>query len=262
MSETLTSIPRVRLYEAIIRTLERLITEGHYRPGDRLPSEREMARAFKVSRTAVREAMSVLESAGLVDVRPGLGIFVREGTESAFRRRMATMLLSERNSLLDLLEVRSILEAEGASMAAIAASPEDLEEIRAAYEALSRAVAEGRLGTEEDYAFHYAVAKASGNMVLVKVMNAIADVYQDGLARRRSRALEVPGRPAKVLMEHRRIVEAIERRDPDGARRAMKQHVGAVRARLLEEVGGRGEDGADRCGESGKRVEEQPGLRL
>lgn len=201
------------------------IAEGRLRPGDRLPPERELAEAFGVSRDSVRDAIRVLELAGLVVPRQGEGTVVRELSLESVVSPLASALLQRRDLLADLLDARRIIEP---ALAYRAAQRADDDDIRAMEEILRRQAAKvraGEPGIEEDTAFHYRLATAARNRVILKVMDVLMDLLREG----RARSLQVQGRPQRSLEGHRRILAALRRRDPAGAQRAMEQH--------LEEIG-------------------------
>ncbi|MDQ7848816.1 MAG: FadR/GntR family transcriptional regulator [Armatimonadota bacterium] len=218
-------VRRTRVYEAVAAQIQAQIAEGRLRPGDRLPPERELAQAFGVSRDSVRDAIRVLELAGLVVPRQGEGTVVRELTLDSVVSPLASALLQRRDLLFDLLDARRIIEPALAYRAAQRASEED---IRAMAEILRRQAAKVRVGEpgiDEDTAFHYRLATAARNQVILKVMDVLMDLLREG----RARSLQVQGRPQRSLEGHRRILAALRRRDPAGAQRAMEQH--------LEEIG-------------------------
>lgn len=228
----LAEVRRTRIYEQILDQVVNVIKEGSYEPGDKLPSEREMASIFGVSRSAVREAMSVLESAGVLEAKPGAGIILREKPGLRLTGSVLRLLVTARESVLELLEVRCALESQAAYLAAERCRPEDVAAIDEALARMEAEVKASRLAVEEDYRFHYAIAEASHNHVLLRVMNAISDLYRRALEDRQRNALRVPGRPEMTFREHAKIAEAIRSGDPEGARISMLTHLGNVRKRM------------------------------
>ncbi|MDR7464919.1 MAG: FadR/GntR family transcriptional regulator [Armatimonadota bacterium] len=198
-------VRRTRVYEAVAAQIQAQIAEGRLRPGDRLPPERELAEAFGVSRDSVRDAIRVLELAGLVVPRQGEGTVVRELTLDSVVSPLASALLQRRDLLFDLLDARRIIEPALAYRAAQRASEED---IRAMAEILRRQAAKVRVGEpgiDEDTAFHYRLATAARNQVILKVMDVLMDLLREG----RARSLQVQGRPQRSLEGHRRILAAL-----------------------------------------------------
>lgn len=220
-----TPVRRTRVYEAVAAQIQQQIADGTLRPGDHLPSERELSEAFGVSRASVRDAIRVLELAGLVVPRQGEGTVIRDLTMDSVASPLASALVRRKDLLADLLDARRIIEPALAYRAAEHATAEDIaamEEIVVRQEAKVRA---GEPGIEEDTAFHDRLARAARNQVILKVIDVLMDLLREG----RARGFQAQGRPQRSVDGHRRILAAMRRRDPQGAMRAMEQH--------LEEIG-------------------------
>jgi len=218
-------VHRTRVYEAVAAQIQKQIADGVLRPGDRLPAERDLAEAFGVSRASVRDAIRVLELAGLVVPRQGEGTVVRELTLDSIASPLASVLLQRKDLLADLLDARRIIEPALAHRAAEKATDDDIRAMEEILGRQSAKVREGRLAVDEDTAFHYRLATAARNQVILKVMDVLMDLLREG----RARSLQVAGRPQRSLEGHRRILAAVRRRDSRAAQRAMEQH--------LEEIG-------------------------
>jgi GntR family transcriptional repressor for pyruvate dehydrogenase complex len=217
----LKAIKRKRLYEEIVQQIQELVREGQLKPGDRLPTERELAERLRVSRSSVREAIRALELQGLVVSRPGAGTFISAESLEALVYALASTLSEEKNALADIFEMRRILESQVASLAAERATEEDLRRMHQALSEQERQIERGETGAEADNAFHFAIAHAAQNWALVRLMHAIEEMLRQS----RDQALQTPGRPQRSLASHRRILEAIERRDREAAREAMERHI-------------------------------------
>lgn len=222
---TFRPVRRQRVFQEVAAQLRQQIAEGRFRPGDRLPSERELAEAFGVSRASVRDAIRVLELAGLVEPRQGEGTVVRELTLDALVSPLAAVLAHEGHYLPALLDARTVIEPPVAYRAARHASAEDLAALEEILARQAARVAAGELAIDEDTAFHYRLGVAAGNPVLLKLVDVLMDLLHES----RVRSLGVPGRPERSLAGHRRILAAVRARDPEGASAAMRQH--------LEEIG-------------------------
>ncbi|HMF89043.1 MAG TPA: FadR/GntR family transcriptional regulator [Candidatus Angelobacter sp.] len=217
------AIRKQRVHEEVARQIEQVILKN-LNPGDKLPAERELAEMLGVSRSSIRDAMRRLEMVGLVEPRQGAGTVVREVSHDALVSPLTNVIAHKRQMVGELLDFRKILEPP---MAARAAKHGSAEEIRSMEEILRRQdkkVRGGHLAVEEDSEFHYAIALASGNGVVVKVM----DVVMDLLRETRSRSLQSAGRPQRSLAGHRRILSAIKRHDGVAAEMAMLQHLNDV----------------------------------
>ncbi len=227
-------VQKRRLYEQITEQLLEMISEGTVTTGDQLPSERDLAESFGVSRTVVREALAVLQEYGVVEIRPGSGVYVREGSEKLVEN-LGTMRLVSRTEILALLEVRILVESGAAALAAERATPADIREIELAYADMENQVKAGELAAEEDFRFHAALARATHNPILLRVLNTISDMTRKGLFRSRADSLQVPGKPLVVLDEHHRILEAVRKHKPNLARQALINHLENVRVRFRDE---------------------------
>lgn len=211
-----------RLYEQLERLLREYVREQGLKPGDRLPSERALSAALKVSRVSLRQATVSLEVQGLLEVRHGGGIYVR--SLNVEPERLKTML-TRRRHLPDVLEAREAIECMLARLAAQRRTDADLDAIDAALRAMAAERAAGEIANAADQRFHTAIAQAAGNKLLLDVMAA----FQDAIQETRLESLSEPGRPPRSLEEHRRIAEAIRQQDPRRAEAAMRRHLKVVR---------------------------------
>ncbi|HXH83084.1 MAG TPA: FadR/GntR family transcriptional regulator [Candidatus Tectomicrobia bacterium] len=223
-------IRSTRIYEEIVRQVKAMIAEGRLRGGDRLPPERDLAEHFVVSRTSVREALRALESRGLVEIRPGEGTFVREVSVDELVEPLALLIVSQREAIGELFEARRLLEPSLAALAAERATPEEIQEMERILEEQAREVQAGRTGLAQDARFHAAIGAAAHNRAITRIAHAVIDL----LTQSREESLSTPGRPTRSHADHRRILDAIVRRDPAGARQAMLDHVEAVESLVQE----------------------------
>jgi GntR family transcriptional repressor for pyruvate dehydrogenase complex len=215
-----------RLYEQIVRQIEESIQKGELSAGSQLPPERDLAKQFGVSRTAVREAIKALQEKGLVDAFPGRGTFVTTGTPSAMRRSLDRLVNSEEEEgRAYLVEVRDILEPEIAALAAERADDEALATMREAVKTMDSAAWDSDVYIEADLDFHLALAEAAGNPIVLSLIDSIVGLLRE----QRLRIFRVEGGPDRGQQHHRRILEAIQRRDPQAARVAMQSHLAQVR---------------------------------
>ncbi len=222
--EDFKAITHRRLYQDIVGQIHEFIRDGVLKPGDRLPAERELAERLQVSRSSVREAIRALELQGLVVSRPGAGTFVSTQSLDALVATIAASLTEARGALNDVFEVRHLLEPQIAALAAERATPEDMQGMDAAIAEQERQIARGETGVDGDTAFHFALAQATQNGALVKVVATIADILHQS----RDQTLQTPGRPQRSHASHKYIVEMIQRRDGEEARAAMEYHISEV----------------------------------
>lgn len=213
----------LRLYEAIVRQIRELIVDRHLQPGDRLPSERELAEILNVSRASVREALRVLAAMGWVEVRAGDGTFVREPPAAV--EPTAWSHLSERTFLLDVLEARRIVEREVAALAALRATAEDREQLEELLKRRAGELAAGRRDLETDLLFHQMVAETTRNAVLVSLVRSLNELWLGS----REATGRAPTSPQKAHAFHEAILDALRRRDPKAAWTAMDRHMDDMR---------------------------------
>lgn len=225
------TIRKNKVYEEVAKQIERLILEK-LRPGDKLPAERELAEMFGVSRSSIRDAMRSLELVGLVEPRQGAGTVVREVSTESLLTPLSNVIAHKRQLVAELLDFRKMLEPPLASRAAAHASPHEIAELDEILHRQMEKQARGDLGIEEDSEFHYAIATASGNSVVLKVL----DVVMDLLRETRARSLQRAGRPQKSVAGHKRILSAIKRRDSAAAEAAMRQHLRDIEQILSQEI--------------------------
>lgn len=221
------AVRRTRASREIVGQVRRMIAGGHLKAGDRLPPERELAQLFGVGRCTLREAVRVLESLGLVEVRAGEGTFLTGVKVATPQGHFPPGFLSEWSTQVNLFELRTVLEPGLASLAARRATSDHLTKMREVLAAQAAQVQRGESGTDEDTTFHELIAEATRNLALVHLMHHLAW----SLRETRDLSLQRDGRPARSLRENRGILAAIEARNPTLAARRMQAHI-----RSLERV--------------------------
>lgn len=221
LRETFEPVKRTKVYAMVASQISRLIEAGRFKPGDRLPPERDLAEMFGVSRTSVRDAIRVLEMRGLVEPRHGEGTVVTQVPIDAIISPLADALVSSKDLTADLFDMRKMLEPPLARAASVRATTEDLKAMKNILKRQAERVRAGAIAIEEDNAFHYQIATAAKNQVVLAVMDVVMDLLQES----RSRSLQGPGRARKSLDGHRRILFAIRNGDPDLAAEAMRLHI-------------------------------------
>ncbi len=231
----LRKVGSVRVFEQVAEQLRRLITEGHLEPGDQLPSELRLSQALEVSRASVREALRLLESTGLIEVRTGAGTFVAPPRVSFTTTGDAVeWLLKRRDSLLHLLEVRESVEGLTAALAAPVIGDELLAQLRSIVDRqseLAGSVSNLDQEVELDVRFHALIAQASRNTIAQDIVNAIVPAFVDS-----NRVVLYLSREAmeKTLAEHQRIVDALASRHAKKAELAMRAHIARVRGEIRQ----------------------------
>lgn len=226
-----------RLYEQIVQQIEESIVNGDLKTGDQLPAERDLAQRFGVSRTAVREAVKALREKGLVEAYSGRGTFITDGTTHAVRQSLDLMAkIGQPEGANDLAEVRAILEPEIAALAAMRIQEPELATMREAVSVMDRAGQDPEAYIEADLDFHLALAEGAANPLILSLLDSIVGLLRE----QRLRIFRVPGGPERGQVHHKRILEAVERRDASKAREAMRSHLTQVREDSQSSVAKRG----------------------
>jgi len=216
-----------RLSEAVHRELERRILDGELPSGEKLPTEHALAEHFTVSRSVVREAVARLKAEGLVEARQGSGTFVaRQPRVLSFGPKHEAP-----PELVQVLELRRIVEVAVAGLAAERRSASDLASIRASLDAMDQALALGENGAQADDAFHETIAAAAKNPYLQRVVNFVSAQFSE--SRRLTWApADYPDLRKRAQGEHHKLFDAIVARDAAAARRHAAAHLDGVEARL------------------------------
>jgi DNA-binding FadR family transcriptional regulator len=213
-----------RLYRQIAEQLRQLMASGEFSVGTRLPAERELASQLGVSRPSVREALIALEVEGVIEVRTGSGIYVRQPSESQPLPSQSSNTPTDWGPL-EVMSARLVIEAEVAALAARNAGKADHKAIRAAWQQMKQEVAAGQVPRWGDEAFHEAIASACGNSVLLDTVRRLWQARNGPLFERLGDHFENPGSWIAALQEHAMVMQAIEAGDSPGARKAMQKHL-------------------------------------
>ena len=220
----LRAIKKTRIHEEVFNQIHELIKAGRFKARDQLPSERELAEIFKVSRTSVREALRALESQGLIVSRTGMGNFVVDLPLEALVGPLARLLIDEKNALSDVFELRKLIEPHIAALAAQRATKNDVAQLKRIVAKQTEAVGSGMTGVEADAEFHFTIGRATRNQALQKLVSGMMEL----LSRSREDSLQTDGRRKASVDAHRRIIAAIERQDKNRARGEMLRHIEQV----------------------------------
>lgn len=219
-------IKKKKLYEEIIAQIVHYIQNEHLKPGDTLPSENDLADYFQVSKTAVREAMTVLASRGIVDKKPGTGSIIKEMTGATVVDTLTNHLIMSRQTLKEILEFRRGIEIEASVLAAENASLEQIESLKAANEALIKVNESGGIGIEEDFHFHYLIILASCNSIFKRIYNIISPYFLEAMNITKKQSKKVSECYLREAQEeHRLIIHSIMNRDREKAKLYTIQHL-------------------------------------
>ncbi len=218
-----------RLFQGIADQIIELIDSGEFPPGSRLPGERELAERFGVSRVTIREAEIALQAVGRIRIKTGSGVYVDDS---------AAKIGDElpRVSAFELTEARSLFEAEAAALAAPIISAETLGELDRLLQVMAEEDGDTEASTAADHAFHMAIASASGNQAIIHVIRQLWRLRTEVAEVRQAHAAVCKSDVRARQQEHEAIVDALRRRDPHGARVAMRQHFRRLLEAMLDET--------------------------
>ncbi|MDR6759093.1 DNA-binding FadR family transcriptional regulator [Mycoplana sp. BE70] len=221
----------VRLSDQVIESLRNDIESGRSAPGSRLPTEKELTESFNVSRTVIREAISRLQTDGLVLAKQGSGIYVADPTEVARSFRLGVEDSEQKTSIREIYELRIGVESEAAALAAVRRTKTDLTLLERALKALASAKNfDG--GVDADITFHRLIAQLSKNSAILRFQEFLAAMLGEAIKVARGNSARHSGLAEKVLDEHVRIFEAIAAGDAEEARRAARHHLVNAQERL------------------------------
>ncbi len=230
-------ISQEKVARAIVRQVENLILRGILKPGERLPSERDLATKMDVSRPSIREAINELEMRQLVETRPGSGVFVAQVLGSAFSPALVALFSSHKEALYDYIAFRRDLEGMAAERAATHAGDTDIDVIRHIF-CRMEAAHEKRNPTLEatlDAEFHMAIVEAAHNVIMLHMMRSMFEMLQAGVFYNRSLLFENRSTRSALLQQHRAIYDAILARNPAKARSAVNAHLDFIELAMREQ---------------------------
>src|SRR5712692_4758891 len=228
-------IERRKVYELIAEQLISQIGEQRLRPGDPLPPERELTKAYRAGRSSVREALRMLESQGLIE-SVGNGSFVVAGYASPLNSSLRLLLSLDQATMVDIYELRQILECEAAALAADRRTAAHIALMDSAIAEMTEGLesAGGERYIDGDLRFHLAIAEATRNGLILHSMRALRDVMRRALMS----IFQIPGSPQRSLDQHRSIRDAIAATDPERARAEMRDHLVRVEADVRRAIVG------------------------
>ena len=225
-----------KLATCVVRQIEQLILRGVLRPGERLPSERELAEKMGVSRPSLREAIAELHDSGLLESRAGAGVFVAEVLGSAFAPALVALFSNHDEAVFDYVTFRRDLEGLAAFRAAQNGTDTDLAVVDAVFKKMEAAHSKRNPADESrlDAEFHMAIIEASHNVVMLHMMRSMFDLLRGGVFYNRSVMFKQRITRATLLDQHRAINTALQGRDPIAAKAAIEAHLDYVSESLIE----------------------------
>lgn len=229
-SNQLSAIPRANLTEEIVRRVISLINDSRMKPGDKLPTERELIATFRVGRSSIREALKILSAIGVVRIVAGAGMFVGNGNLSLLAKPLSLGFLRGGHGTAELIEARRLLEVELAGLAAERATPEEVEAMKDGLVEMEAVQHDLERYIESDIRFHAAIARGAHNDVLLDLLETLQHIIRHWIVKSIE---EFEGRPSSIH-EHVPIYDAISAHDGVRARTAMNEHLEKSGWRLLQ----------------------------
>jgi len=227
----------VKISQKIVEQIKGIIFAGGLHPGDRLPTEKELAEQLKVSRPTLREALTVLEAIGLIEVRPREGSIIRSVVSQSIQEPIQDMMDVDSSKVLELFEVRKRIDSEGVYMAAERATKEELEKIRKIADDLEKQIGDKKsildVGPAKLYQrTFFVIADATHNSVYAHFMKSIWTLLEGAIPYSRQKLVAVPNISNKLIRQYRQIVAALMEKKPGQARRAVIAHLDFVGEQL------------------------------
>lgn len=220
MQQTTGSLNKAHLYEQVADLLEREIISAH-EDGERLPSEQALAERYGVSRTIVREAFKLLKERGLIDSRTGSGAYVTRPEAQNLSDVMARIIRCDGIDIPSIYDVREILECAAVRRAVENATGEQLKAMEATLQQLNDRSLSVERRRDLDFNFHYLIAEASGNPLLVLLVETMSNIFKDNIVS----GIFLEGGIDDAIVRHGRIIDALNERDAEKANRAMREHL-------------------------------------
>jgi len=222
MKKKIARIQKISITDEVVKRMEELIKSGDYKIGDKLPTEMELREQLGVGRSTIREAFRVLQALGLIELRAGRGAFVKSINNNTYET-IRNWFVQKEAELSELMEVRMAIEPLAVKLAIQRGTPNQIEQIRDIHKAFTEAVE--RMDAIElatlDESFHNAIIETSNNQLLIKIGRLIADAFVEY----RTRSFAVKENAKNALEPHKKILEAILRKDRKGAMQAIQRHL-------------------------------------
>lgn len=211
---------KVLLSEKVAENIKNLIIDHELKPGDKLPNEIQLAGILNVSRSTIREAIKILVSKNILEIQRGKGTYVCEKPGIA-TDPLGVTFMNKKDLLLYLFETRLIIEPEIAALAAQRATKKNVEDLEKAFDKMKEDILEGRNHTEKDMDFHDIIAKSSQNPIIQRIVPIINDCIKEGYYQTK----DIPESGEKVIVYHQKVLEAIKKKQPEQAKKYMKEHI-------------------------------------
>ncbi|WP_258166007.1 MULTISPECIES: FadR/GntR family transcriptional regulator [Bacillus] len=214
------------MYEEVSEAILTMIKNGTLKPGDKLLPVHQLAEQFQVGRSAVREALSALRAMGLIEMKQGEGTYVKNFDPSSLTKSLNNKLLMKKEDILNLLEVRKVLEVGAVRAAAAKRTDDNLQNMKHWLDEMAKSIGDEKAGEKADFHFHMGIAESSHNNILLELMNHVSEMIAETIGE--SRRIILYGEQTtseRLLEEHRAIYNAVLKQDVELAQQAMLNHL-------------------------------------
>ncbi|WP_240416296.1 FadR/GntR family transcriptional regulator [Paenibacillus periandrae] len=224
-----------KIYEVIADQIKEQIVSGQLKPGEKLPSAKELSERFQVGRSTLREALSALKAMGLVEIHQGEGSYVRSIESQDVDLPVFDALLMNRETVIELIEARKALEISNAALAAEKRNAEDIAKLEDIIRNMENFLGNEQEGERSDLLFHLTLAQAAHNSIMARMIDSISTQMQTAIRETRRLQMYANKTVSKQLWEeHKAIFEAIRDQEPAAAQEAMRKHLFHVEQVLLK----------------------------
>lgn len=217
-------IKNTKVYELVFEQIKYMVANGTLKKGDKLPSERELVEQLQVSRTSIREALRALQIIGLVECRQGEGNYIRQKFENSLFEPLSIMFMLQESNPIEIIEVRRIIEIEAVRMAAPKITDEQLESLDTLVKNFKDSKSE-ETNVKIDKKFHYEIAQASGNFLLLSILNVISELIDSFIADARRRIIVDENNIELLAKQHEAVLDGLKNHNSQSAAEAMKRHL-------------------------------------
>ena len=225
-----------KTYLVLVDKITECYLAGNLNPGERLPSERELASQFNVSRTTIREALRAMELNGLIAIRQGGGSYVIVSDVQSRKEEIITAVKTENPLVYEMLELRRALEVESAFLAAKRATSADLEKLRTTLNNMALSKQNPELWLKADFDFHIGIAEATHNSIFIELIHTLRGHMEDTIKATQNHRFKDLSRYADTMEEHKEIYLAIAAGNADRAKELMERHITNIREELVESM--------------------------
>lgn len=227
-----TPIKNTKVYEQVIEQIEGMITNGVLKKGDRLPSERELVEQLGISRASIREALRSLEIIGLIESKQGEGNFIRENFDNTLFEPLSIMFMLNDCKIEEIFELRKVIEIETAALAAKKIATEEIKELQMLVDNMKTSEDEDER-VKYDAKFHYTIAKASGNFLILSILNTVSSLMDSFIKDARKNIINNQLKDS-IDNEHEEILNALKAHNPHKASESMRKHMDLINKNLVK----------------------------